>query len=1619
NADLLLEDSILATESHAFEKVNTQSSPIAYPEDGVELLVHALPEGLTGDTSWAISTGLPLPKGSVFDIDGFYLEETGPDGVTSTIPAQFIERGRWHRLLGSLRWVGVEFRARWDDINGTPTPRSYRIMHTTEPVDAPSGSVSYAWLDDAGTSCSPELVSCQWLRLENGIIRVEVKRTGFAGVERAWLDANGDGFFGADELVVNGPGGPYFTDEFGVLRASRFDTEPEFQIEDAGPNSVTIKAEGWYRAEDPAQAPLHRYISRITLKDGDAQVRVSHRTVFTENDTDATPQVDDMGWSTMLVEANSAHLGGDGALQTYALDSATEFFAHQYTDSAFRVVQSNDSNATPSVTGARLDGSFGATSNTVGATLVLRDVWQRFPRQFGLYPSSNGMDLAVHFWPKHGTTPFGTDEDPPEAQIGATVREVTKLRFAHQGDLLTFRMSDAERDVLTCTHGILCPDCDLECVSTSANCFKCPACAKPNACTEAEIANQPAACARCEYLLGENYYNNPDLGWINAEEANLKTATRAGGRGNQLGGEFSLLLHHPEAINTGPVEQLTQLWQTNPHALPDPKWSANSDVEGRFAAQNVEAYPVIETTLDTAGPFYLNTIIEGFGEFGTFMYGSVHDGIDPERLVPSFKRSAQNSHYRNVFTAWLQYFRSGSTSSWRWAHVHSDHFADVGTNAWGKDSTAPSDVNVPNLNPARSIYSRHAYSPLPWTSGASWNVHWSDATNFELRYYLTGDRRFHDLFIGWGKTASFKPYSKQAMRRDNVTPIGELVSYYQATFDPHALTVIRQLIGYVNDTDWDDNDNAVAFATYNTRWLERYLSLTRDPEVTSRLFALRDAGYSRYSLNALAYWLSGDVSHLQPLRSLAYDEATRVYDNPGDDRHGFSPFFKNPARWYLQEMPYFLRALQDAQAANPDTDLSPSPSDTDGSTQRLLNDGTAPPYPSASFPSTKTGESACFGLPICPHLAHVTDSGSYLTRGSIPDGENNARKGTVVLALEASDQPVTYSFEVDNGFGAAPHFLIQPAGGAVFGQRHTGIEDSPLWQHTQATDLQTGIHGIRITLMERGELLAPITNLPEVQVLFKQVLVNGSPTTTRYDSMGRKYWWLMPETPGDVTLRIEAGLGKKADDPAAGLPNYVRISSGMTDPPTVFFETTLLATASNLAHRSALITLPADQAPWLFYATGQYGPYITVIGEEEATTAGVPLNPERVLAARTRNQLETVTSTLFAQGCPTDASDGLCDDIQPGAECGYVNDGCGSTRRCAGPDNVSCADPENQRCIDFQCVAAPPCSLLSGMAPTVVDGTGPENIWIGTGEGQLVFYNGTDCTLQDTGVTLDGIRTLHAVADNLVFVAGTQGDTSTILQYDDNGWQEVVSNEPGIISDLSATASGDTLWATKNTNTSIHSMSSSDFPCIASATTPCLQPQALAYNDPPGADGTITPIAIWATSNADLWVGGAVKRPTAASASFGPLLHLLQDTETVYGGQRNVTTVRHIDGANANDVWMVGTFTGRSEPQVFHWNGANLTSPTTGLDSVHFATVAALGNGEAVAAGPVGIWRYDGASWQREPVDINPVINWRHIYASSPSDIWVVGEQWWRDQGNSLVTRGVVYHFDGQSWSIR
>jgi len=351
----------IASEPLAFVADETRPERCSVRRARLPLTVNDLMEG--DRPAWPINSGVPIPRGELASSEHCRLL----DAQGQPVPAQFTTLAVWPD--GSTKWLLVSF------------------IH-------PGGSPDYT-LEYGQAVSTPEVAggvtveeTADGLVVTTDRLRAELSSTAFAPPGRVLLDANGDGRFGDDEVVVSGREGLVITDGEGRRYASAGAGATRFEVEEAGPVRTVIRAEGPFAGPD---GEFLKYRCRMYFYRGFDGI---------PTEVSLLPQVGSSGFPPTLTSVRSL---------TWPMESAVAGGAE-----ATRWVQDDaDRYVTYAGGEAQVREGQSASAISIGEaeaplTIAMRDFWQKYPKAFAV----EGDTVTAELFPELPADVYAEHTDP-------------------------------------------------------------------------------------------------------------------------------------------------------------------------------------------------------------------------------------------------------------------------------------------------------------------------------------------------------------------------------------------------------------------------------------------------------------------------------------------------------------------------------------------------------------------------------------------------------------------------------------------------------------------------------------------------------------------------------------------------------------------------------------------------------------------------------------------------------------------------------------------------------------------------------------------------------------------------------------------------------------------------------------------------------------------------------------------------------------------------------------------------------------------------------------------------------------------------------------------------------
>jgi len=381
-----VEKRILYAFARDYSKKPTHKIPRSVPQG--ELALSGFGGAAPPGEAVRVAGGVPFPKGALFDPRNIELLDTRGN----TVGCQADVLARWVPD-GSIKWLMVETQA---DIAPKQSPQ-YMFRY-----GGPARNKTKTGLTVKRTEKSVEVTT--------GPLRFLVKDpdTGFPGP--VWFDANGDGTFSDDEMVVSGqaPIAPVASNAAGEVFLPKMDDGTSVTVEREGPYCVILRAQGQHVSKSGQK--LLSYVARIHAFAGKPEIGISYTYV-----NDSRPHATLLGslyqWVPLKPRRIARFIFGTdkepiegalddnqwGALLQVAKSKKPLFDAVQFAPDK----ESDFANGRTLGRGAKAAGWAHVEGEKAGVTVFLKDFWQNHPKE--LMVSScphHAAQIGIGLWPR-------------------------------------------------------------------------------------------------------------------------------------------------------------------------------------------------------------------------------------------------------------------------------------------------------------------------------------------------------------------------------------------------------------------------------------------------------------------------------------------------------------------------------------------------------------------------------------------------------------------------------------------------------------------------------------------------------------------------------------------------------------------------------------------------------------------------------------------------------------------------------------------------------------------------------------------------------------------------------------------------------------------------------------------------------------------------------------------------------------------------------------------------------------------------------------------------------------------------------------------------------------------
>lgn len=632
-----------------------------------------------------ITVGVPFPRGALWTTETLRLRDA--DG--HSIPMQAEVTGRWARF-GPIKWLRCSFTI---DLYGDPRTLYLEYGHAQqeparEPIAVKAGDAGFPAIN-AGS-----------LRMDDGGMAYR------ADGSDAWVPA-------LDKPALHGG----FVVREGGTRYT-MDARGTWEVEEHGSERVVLLTQGYFQNAANGDT-FCRYHTRYYIYRDSPVLRIVHTWIFTGDGN--RDRIVDMGWRFDV----SDKLRPEGFMLDFAEPHPQPGLATVQTWHDAYVLWHDDADATE--TKGRLPGVASVHGDSLRMTLGVQEFWQNFPSELELGAGA----LTFYNWPRRGR----------EARYSpATVDNAWRLAFAHEGDLLDFRLPD-------------------------------------------EYVTWPFWKEMSRERPASSHY-----ALENIESANAQGIARTE--------EMFLYLGDAGQSYEALANIMRGLADETLRAVVDPVWMAASGAFHEMHPRDPVNFPEEEAAFDQLARAPMRWL-ERMGHYGMWVHGDMLSSFNLNRQTSSLYRTRRKGHHAWPYP-WIPYARSGDADLFRMAKAATRQMTDANYSHYVSPEVEA--ATGPEYTRGKGFWHR---SLVPWTGRYNpvTRDYSERCTYLWHAYYLADDAWARDVALDFAEASKI---TEDRPMRGRISPtsgggradVALLKSYtemYQATFDPWFLVTAQAI----------------------------------------------------------------------------------------------------------------------------------------------------------------------------------------------------------------------------------------------------------------------------------------------------------------------------------------------------------------------------------------------------------------------------------------------------------------------------------------------------------------------------------------------------------------------------------------------------------------------------------------------------------------------------------------------------------------------------------------------------------------------------------------------------------------------------------------------------------
>ncbi|MFA5087598.1 MAG: hypothetical protein WC552_01025 [Candidatus Omnitrophota bacterium] len=320
-----------------------------------------------------VTGGVPFPRGVLHAENEISVEKN--DG--QIVPFQSRVTARWND--GSIKWVLVTIPA---TVEGGLQTR-YFIRYPSSAKASPEKNLI--------AESSGEVV------VDTGAIKFSIDKKQFRLFDKVWIDGGMEVISSGSDLTLQFKGDTYY---------SSLDKDYILTVEENGPLAGTLKAEGWFISRRGKK--FCKFLVRIKAYKDQNFVRVYHTFIYTgypENQYHYLYKGKNLP-KNEPIEDISVHLDisqfSPNSEVSFVADNS--YFKSDKMEERIQFLQKkhdhfvvSDSGKKTLLEGERLDGLINVSDGQKGLCLIVRKMWQQFPKGFEL--DLKNQSIKIDLWP--------------------------------------------------------------------------------------------------------------------------------------------------------------------------------------------------------------------------------------------------------------------------------------------------------------------------------------------------------------------------------------------------------------------------------------------------------------------------------------------------------------------------------------------------------------------------------------------------------------------------------------------------------------------------------------------------------------------------------------------------------------------------------------------------------------------------------------------------------------------------------------------------------------------------------------------------------------------------------------------------------------------------------------------------------------------------------------------------------------------------------------------------------------------------------------------------------------------------------------------------------------------